>query len=325
MSRICIVVLTWNAPTRTLQCLDSLLPVLAQGHATLVVCDNDLGSELLSQLHDWARTQFVPSEIGSADLVLIENGANLGYAAGNNVGIRWAMEHGGFDAVWLLNPDCRVDANALLALQRCAAAHPRAALIGSTLLDDDGSGHIQYAGGARYHPLLTWFHPIHRGQPVERVDALPTALLDYVSGAAQYIRLSALADLGLLSEDYFLFYEELDLAQRIKAEGWQLHWCRESLVWHRGGVSTGADPVSTAYHENLSTLIFTAQHHPGLLIPAALIRTGVKAWLAAVRFDTQIWRALWRAYGDFFVGGLRRWPKPANEPRIIFSGRLPSD
>ena len=93
--------------------------------------------------------------------------------------------------------------------------------------------------------------------------------LDYIYGASLFVRAEVFTRCGLLNEDYFLFYEEIDFCTRAKRAGFGISWCRDSIVFHKGSQTVGrvdsGDRGKIAfanYHENLSTLIFSKKFYP---------------------------------------------------------------
>jgi len=237
--------------------------------------------------------------------VLIQTGANLGFAGGNNVAIRYALTTQQYEYLWLLNNDTVVDANALSALYEYAALHPQIALLGSTVVDYYQRDRVQCAGGCRYWPLLTIFKPVFGGQPVSWVMQYNVPIrLDYVFGAAMFLRVAAAQKVGLLNEEYFLYYEELDYSQRLKPQGYQIGWCQKSLVYHKGSASIGSvreNKQLANYYENLSTLKYTANFYPRWLPLVMLSRFVGKSFALISRRDFYLFAPLFRAYRDFMA------------------------
>lgn len=334
MTSVALVVLNWNRPWDTLECLDSLLPCLQRHRGALICCDNRSTDNSVDLLLDWAARHFTPS---SGDRIhppgstctVIDTGANLGYAGGNNVGIRHALASGDCAYVWVLNNDVVVDGGALTELLECASRRPASGALGPTVVRHDDPGVVECAGGNRFHPATTITRPVHGGKPLPWVLSQPPAVdLDYPSGAALFLRSEALRRTGLFDERFFLYYEELDLARRLRAQGFEIGWCPRSIIRHKGGVSTGSraggrGPGSwTAhYHENLSTLRFLRRHHPLLLPWAAAFRLAAKLLTIAVRRRWATLAPLLAAYRDF-IGGTVSRPSPC--PRVLFHGTLPA-
>jgi GT2 family glycosyltransferase len=215
LKSIAIIVLNWCGWRDTLACLESLQKLIVPFSITIIVCDNASNDDSFDQILNWAQQHYSASEIGvfsqitDSDsrfpFVLIQTGANLGFAGGNNVGIRYALSQGD-EYLWLLNNDTVVDAHALSTLYECAVAHPQIALLGSTMIDFYQTEKVQCAGGCRYFPLWTIFKPVLGGQSVNAVRQYDEAIsLDYVYGAAVFLKAEAVKKVGLLNERFFLF------------------------------------------------------------------------------------------------------------------------
>jgi len=343
---VCIVVLNWNRPADTIECLESVLPSVRAGLATVAVCDNASGDDSQARLYRWAERHFdlsgcpcpamgarrieAPLEPSPA-FVLIQNGCNGGYAAGNNSGLRYALAQRGYEFAWILNNDTVVAPDALRHLLSCAAERPQAAVLGSTIVCHQDRATVECAGGSRYHPVGMLVSPVLAQKSLAQVFDWPTEpRLDYVSGAAMLLLLAALRKVGLFDEDFFLYGEELDLSMRLRRRAYTQAWCRRSIVYHKGAVSTRAksrtgrrESWTAAYHENLSALKLTVRHFPGWLVPAAAVRLLGKGVICTLQRRGVALRALGQAYRDFF--GVRRSPPlgpRVPEPALIATGHV---
>lgn len=349
-SKVGIVVLNWNRPEDTLECLNSLLPNVQQRLATIICCDNGSIDGSVQTIIDWARRFFVeielePAKSGNATLLaknstgqpsflLVETGVNLGYAGGNNVGIQYALACGTFDYIWILNNDTVVEPDALSALLAAAAASPELGALGSTIVDYDHPQRVQCAGGCRYFPALTITKPVHQGKDRNSMlQGSPEVHLDYISGAAMLVRTAIIREVGLFNEDYFLYYEEADYAKRLQRKGYRIGWCKESIVRHKGGVSTGSRSPQNPkgswlsnYHENFSTLQYTASYYPLLLPLAALFRLLMKLVMVIILQRWYSFPPLLYAYRDFFFGTkkLTENNQHSAKPHILFRGVIES-
>lgn len=228
---IYIVVLNWNGWQDTLECLESLLKLTYQNYRVIVVDNGSVdGSE--EKIKTWARNKY-PA------LIFIETGKNLGYAAGNNVGLRYAMSRDDFEYAWLLNNDTTVAPDALTHLVRRMKEQPDAGMCGSTILYYHDRNRI-WAQGATYNKWYAegrhlnfnkTFNPnrMAQYQKLERK-------MDYIVGASILVSRSFLNDIGLMCEDYFLFFEELDWAMRARGR-YRLVLAPESIVYHKVSAS----------------------------------------------------------------------------------------
>ena len=313
-----VVILNWNRATDTIECLESLLPVVAAGLGAVVCCDNASSDDSVAVLEAWGRRHFscptgdatavaLQNPIKSSEFVLLQTERNGGYAAGNNAALRYLLAQGRYQFIWLLNNDTVVEADALPKLLDYASRHPQAGAIGSTLVDYHQREWVQCAGGCRYLPALTVMWNVLGGQSLEDVlRSRENVHLDYVHGAAMLLTVSAIAEVGLLNEQFFLYYEEADYARRLRSKGYELAWCRDSVVYHKGAVSTGGrstakqrESILANYHENLSTLLFTYLHYPYLLPLAASFRLAMKIVVFSLFRRGYLLGPLFRAYRDF--------------------------
>jgi len=314
-----IIILNWQGWQDTLVCLTSLKK-LTFSPASIIVCDNNSQDDSYAHILEWAHQHYARSDIGIFEqpvqtrdsnplpFVLIQTGKNLGFAGGNNVGIRYALNCGTFDYIWVLNNDTEVHENALSALHDCAKHSKNIGLLGSTVIDFFDREIVQCAGGCRYFPIWTIFKPVLAGESLEKIKAqnVKNLKLDYIYGASLFFRTTILEKVGLLNEEYFLFYEELDYVQRLKKQGYSIAWCQKSLVYHKGSASVGSVREGNRqklrqanYYENLNTLKYTANFHPHLLPIVIISRFCLKALVLISRGDFFLLLPLFKAYRDF--------------------------
>ncbi len=299
MSCTAIIVLNWNRPDLTLECLDSLRSLtLPEDHDTCIfLCDNASQDDSIARFRGWGRRHFpraVPPE--QARFLLFRTPANLGYAGGNNAAIRWALKLG-FDYIWLLNNDTWVFPDALehlLAAARCA----QAGCFGATLLEKEAPEIVQCAGGYRLDPWTTRIRAAHAGRRYADVVSAPEPTLDYIAGAAMFVPAAVFRQVGLFNESFFLYYEEADFARRLRKAGYRLVWCRGARVLHAGGASIPATEFSH-YHENLSTLRYLWQHHRSVFPVAAAFRLLAKGLYLPLDRRSHLLPSLLAAYRDF--------------------------
>src|SRR5437667_2934701 len=255
--RVCVVLVNWNNWTDTVECLESLGAVSGPQILDIVVVENGSangsGDELASWIGEkcertglhalivWAdeleKTERAPLP-EAPTITLVRSRLNRGFAGGGNIGLRYGLQVLNADYYWLLNNDTTVHPDAIAALL-CAARNRADGILGSTIVDYHRNGHVQVAGGARYNRLLTLSRPLLAGVLLEQaLNYGGDDSVDYIAGAAMFFRNEVLQRVGLLSEDYFLFYEELDYARRSLRCGYGLAWCRQSIVYHKGGMVT---------------------------------------------------------------------------------------
>lgn len=307
-----VVLLNWNGWEDTLECLESVLR-LDYDNFKIVVCDNDSQDGSLEKIMAWANGKlaaqlssppllsltFPPilkpiiyteysgfafenaTTIDLAQLVLIQTGSNLGFAGGNNVGIRYALAQGA-DYVWLLNNDTVVDPDALTKLVERASVDKDVGIVGSTLRFYGDPERLQALGGATFVPWRCRAQPIgigslygdispERQQEIEQQTA-------YVIGASMLVSRRFLESVGLICEDYFLYYEELDWACRATGK-FKLAYAPGSHVFHKVGAAAGNGSLFSLGFMFRSRLRFMKTFFPHLLIATRfwLLVDGAKA------------------------------------------------
>lgn len=249
-----IIILNWKNAPDTIECLESVFKL--KGHDyQVVVCDNASADNSKAKIWDWlVRHNHVVNKIDEsvldlikspldAEVVLISNEQNYGYAGGNNRGLRYALAAGAEnDFIWIINNDTTLDPEALNCLIEEADRRPEVSLFGSTILDFSQRDEIQTQGGDRFYP---WFGMSrHIGERLKLGSQLPQATVEarmgYVVGAAVFARLSAVAKIGLMEERYFLYFEEVDWATRAHRKGIKIGYAPESLVYHKEGSTIGS-------------------------------------------------------------------------------------
>jgi len=310
-----VCILNYQAALETIACVRSLLDAqeLATGAYALRI-------EVADNASDEADFTALQAGLdGLAGVYLHRHARNLGFAAGHNRNIERLLSTAAPDYVWLLNNDCLVDAGTIPALLECANRRPEVGIWGATLLEADGRT-IQCAGGCSYRVWLSSYRQHAHGIDLSRLEALATPRFDYIAGASLFMPLATLRE-GLdppkcrapslgrawLNEEFFLYFEELDLARRLRP-GLEMAWCRKALVHHAGGSGTGSGQglrsAEAEYHSTLSALKFTRLYHPGMLWLTALARFAVKGTIHLASGRLDLFRALLRAYREF-----RAWLK----------------
>lgn len=296
--RVNIVILNYKTWEDTLECLESIYRLNYDNYKVIVV-DNDSPNESVNKIQDWAEGEYslkvenrfflfskeevkktiryqILSEADSTgyegyDLTLIKANQNNGYSAGNNIGLRFGMKHSKEAFFWILNNDVVVEPESLGQLVDFYIKNPakNIGIVGSKVMYYHDPKLIQCAGGASFNKYFTTSKQIggdeiDHGQWNKKVDNL-----GIISGACSFLQSDFIEDVGLLSEDYFLYFEEMDWAQRAFKKGWQLDYCYHSTVYHKEGSTTGGgnkkhnNGVSffADFYFNRNRLIFSFKHN----------------------------------------------------------------
>ena len=291
-----VILLNWNGWKDTVECIDSLLKS-EYPNFVIVVCDNASEDDSWEQIRSWCEANahdglqvWSPGMqwSGTSRLVLIQTGSNLGFAGGCNVGIRFALQQTRASFLWLLNSDTVVSSTALTSQVRRMQEDPSLGLLGSTIIYSDRPETVRCFGGygfnfwtARVRPFS--FLPDPK-QPPSVADV--EARIRYVSGASTFVSRDFLRRVGLLNEQYFLYFEEIDWA--VRGRDFRISYCPESVVVHKEGRSIGSANVATKRSRQSelwltrNRILFTRTYFP-LRLPVAVL------WVllvAAVRLCT---------------------------------------
>jgi GT2 family glycosyltransferase len=220
----------------------------------------------------------------SASLILIRTGANLGFAGGNNVGLRYALARGDFAYVWLLNNDTIIKPDALSQMVQRMEEKPDAGMCGSLIPFYNKPEIIWAAGGGTLSNWLIKSANICYSKPVAEVSSREEieSRMDYLVGASMLVSVDFLRLAGLLNEDYFLYFEEPDWYMRGKRR-FSLAYADKAVVYHKVGISTSrwdaTTSTTTLKFSLASQLRFTAKFFPFALplvlfsaLPPALFR-----------------------------------------------------
>ncbi len=300
---IAIVIVNWNGGKDTVECLESLMRMEDGGFIAIVV-DNGSGDGSMALLEDWASStafepagapwpllpgqrvrqpmllrqdphgEFAPAPAGST--IIVETGKNLGFAGANNVGMRLARQDSRITHFWLLNNDTVVAPDCLSRLRETAARKPWAAILGNTLIYYHTPEVVQGVAGVFWPRRAVGDQLGFRRAPTDLPsEAELESEMSYALGASMFLAVGTYDEIGPMAEDYFLYFEELDWAERLGGPGRQ-SVALEAIVYHKEGGSIGtssvARPSDTAlYYLNTNLLRYMWRWHP-LLMPVAIAR-----------------------------------------------------
>jgi N-acetylglucosaminyl-diphospho-decaprenol L-rhamnosyltransferase len=241
--RLLIVIVNYRTAALSIDCLRSLAPQVPQLPAgtRVVVTDNASGDDSVERLTNQVSAN---GWRGWCEIrALVRNG---GFAYGNNEAIRPALQSGDPpDYVLLLNPDTIVRDGAVSALLDFMDAHPNVGIAGSRLEEPDGR---PQRSAFRFPGVLSELETGLRLSVASRVLSRfvvappppPQACrVDWVAGASMMIRKAVFDDAGLLDENYFMYYEEVDFCLRASRAGWPCWYVPSSRVVHLVGQSSG--------------------------------------------------------------------------------------
>jgi len=273
--RIFVIILNWNGREVLGPCLDSLMRVTGPPLEIIVV---DNGSTDSSQ--EIVRQDFPGVE-------LIENGENLLFAGGNNIGIEVALDRGA-EFILLLNNDTEVDSS-FAAGMLAAFDDPAVGVTGPRIYYYDDPERIWYGGGG--FNRLTGV-PFHYG--LRRMDGSFTdtpGTTGWVTGGALMARREVYEQIGLLDPSYTIYCEDVDFCLRAAEAGWSLRYVPAARVWHKVSSSSGGGMTPFKLENRIaSTWKLFARHRP--------------LWWRVLLFPVHVTAFLGLSLGLFLTG---RW------------------
>lgn len=281
------VVVNWNQPDYTIRCVQSLRESDYR-HLRVIVVDNGSSPAVYARLRDGVRgPELIRSEV------------NLGFGAGSNLAIRRALASNA-DHVLVTNNDTVVDSRMISRLVEAADRHPEAGLIGPLIHHLDRPERVWLQGYRSLTAQGVIRYLLRRGLP-RIVPGRPVQEIDFLSGCCALIPRSVLEEVGLFAEEYFMYYEDVDLCMRVKRAGRRVLCVTDARMWHAVGASSGGEEsLQKQYYQTRSGFLFYRTHsrgavralhaslrigHAAVVIAAGILRGRVKlgAAVALVR------------------------------------------
>ncbi len=311
---LAVIVLNWNRPRETVQCIKAIL-ASDYGRRFILLVDNGSSEESLgeiireleseavviprspdvdktepivdkpatgTQARTSRRLEALSDEDTARRVFLIRNDRNLGYAGGNNIGIRFALSVLECELILLLNDDAQVTCGALTSLVESIGGDNQVGMVSPTVLfpaDLFGEGIVESAGGrfASY-----FFRPRQVGYR-EPLTSLAGGLhdVDWIPGVCMLIRSQVFRTIGLLDESFFAYWEDVDFSMRARQAGYRLVCDRDALVYHRRGV--GEHPALSYYFHGRNPFMLVRKHGTRVdKVLFMLLTVGSTLWTMAV-------------------------------------------
>jgi N-acetylglucosaminyl-diphospho-decaprenol L-rhamnosyltransferase len=252
MIDLSVIILSWNTCGLLEKCLDALVRFGKGIPVEILVVDNGSTDGSQAMVSD----KF-------PEVCLYQSEENLGFSRGNNRGID--LTSGAY--VLLLNSDAFITEGALAALMRIIEQHPKAGIVGAQLVNPDGSfqaSHSLFPGLWQEFLILTGlgrfffgrYYP-SRGPEVKKGPQI----VDYVEGACLLVRREAIESAGRLSNDFFMYAEEVDWCFAMNKTGWEVWYQPDARIIHLGGGSSHNRRTSREGDLYRSRVIFFRKNH----------------------------------------------------------------
>ena len=265
MNSLAIIVLNWNGADDTLNCVESLQQQTLRPE--IIIVDNNSSDDSVERFEDHIKSQKKDAPI------LIKNSQNLGFAGGINTGLVHARKQG-FEYIGVLNPDAIADKHWLKSLYTELTSHPSAGIATGLLLRRDGNT-IDTSGDF----YTTWGlpGPRNRDEPTVNAPNQPGEIFGATGGGALY-RTAMLNDIGLFDEDFFMYYEDVDLSFRAQLAGWKVRYTPKAIAYHKVGASSQKVPGLAVFNTFKNLPLVLIKNVPGRLF-----------WTIGARFFLTYW------------------------------------
>lgn len=298
MTDVFAIILNWNKAELTIDCLRSLIKTRTQNvNLHPVVIDNGSIDNSVEVLKKFSRS------LQGVDIKLVINDKNLGFAGGNNVGIKYALEQEA-DYVLVLNNDTIVDKNLLIHLLKPFKNKRVGVVVPKIYFAEGYEFHknryrqkdlgkvIWYAGGN-----IDWENAFGVNRGVDEVDMgqfNKSVAVNFATGACMMIRADLFKKVGYFDEKYYMYFEDVDLSQKIIEAGFRILYNPNAKIWHKVAQSSAIGSNLNDYYISRNRLYFGLKYAP-FRTKAALIKESLRFLLKGRR---------WQKKGviDFYLG-----------------------
>jgi GT2 family glycosyltransferase len=193
---------------------------------------------------------------GLENVKYLKSAENLGFAGGNNIGMPLCDG----DYVFLINNDTEVPPDFLEPLVEFAESKTNFGALSPLLHYFDEPNKIQFAGSTAMNKVTIRNSGIGIGE-MDKGQYDKTYLIPFTHGAAMMVPRSVIEKVGLMRDDYFLYYEELDWCERIRQAGFEIWFCGKSALWHKESVSTGRNSPLKVYYLTRNRILFARRNY----------------------------------------------------------------
>ncbi len=292
--KVATITINYNGATDTLELIDSLSssPLPPKWENSIYVLDNASTDDSVNKL------------INDKRITLIKSKTNTGFAAGNNIAIKRAIEYGS-NIIILINNDCLVGSDFFEQIARSKILNPDVGVLGGLIYFAKG---YEFKKKYRKHDLgrVIWYaggtfdaaNVLGAHRYVDQVDngKLVEAETDFISGALFISKTTVFQKIGLFDEKFFMYLEDVDLCTRIRSSGMKLIFDPSIKIWHKVAQSSGIGSPLNDYFITRNRLLFGSKH-ASIRTKVALLREALKKLITGNQAQKT-------AIKDFFLGNL---------------------
>jgi GT2 family glycosyltransferase len=251
MPEVCIIIVNWNGKDLVLKALESVFRINYENYEVLIVDNASTDGSV-----DAMRENFPGVNI-------LVNKKNLGGTGGFNTGIRHALTTGSYKYLWLLDNDAIVEKEALFHLVKVMEKDDRVGIAGSKILQQENPG-IIWEVGVRMDWKRAGRILMDHNQP-DAPWRNEVYEVDHVAACSLLARTSAVAEVGLMDEDFFWIFDDIDWCLSFKEKGYKVVAVSKSKIWHPNFVEKTRGIISRRdYFDTRNGLLLAAKHLHGI-------------------------------------------------------------
>lgn len=286
MKLVSLITLNLNQPAVTEALLDSLLSVNKYPDIEIIVVDN---KSTVDPIPGWRKKY--------PTVLFIQAGQNLGFTGGNNLGIK----HAKGDYLFVINNDTEVTETLIGRLIDILEKNPKVGVISPKINYFDKPDVLQYTGYTDMNYFTARNKCIGQFEKDKGQYDYLTGKTGYAHGAAMLVRREVIEKVGVLSDNFFIYYEELDWCERIKKAGYEVWVDMQALLYHKESMTVGKQSAFKEYYMNRNRILFMRKHAPTFhyivfvlffiifIIPKTLIKYVIRKQYS---FISIFWRAI---------------------------------
>ncbi len=241
---VSIIAINFNQLQVTIEFLDSVSKISYPNYEVIIVDNASAENPCEHLAKEYPKFTFLRSD------------ENLGFAGGNNLGIRAAKG----EYFMLLNNDTEVEVGFLEPMVTAMESNSKIGMVGSKVRFYHSPEIIQFAGATPMTKFTATSHFIGHNQEDEG-QFNEQKITPFASGAAMMTSRKVCEKVGLMAEFFFLYYEELDWQERIRKAGYEIHYIPESLVFHKESISVGKNSPLQAYWKSRNRLLLIRRNY----------------------------------------------------------------
>jgi GT2 family glycosyltransferase len=219
-----IIVLHYNAYQDTIDCLESILN-LSSKYYEIVLVDNASTDLSLNSIQKWIIDNSCDS------IKILKSNNNGGYSTGNNLGIKYASKEDDCEYIWILNNDTVIEPDSLRNLINSDKKKDIDTIWGSKILYPNGR--VQSLGCRINNKFMLTYH--NHNNLIDKDSEFEIDQIDYIHGCSMFFNKSIIGKIGYFSEEYFMFFDDVDFCKRAVNQGIQLNISQKSIVIHKEG------------------------------------------------------------------------------------------